>query len=78
MFFFRSIWQYKLVTYRKLMNCVKDTRNRNISTNKLPLGAVDLAIWMSSVANHCKEGEGPNGEEDMKLCIMGVGDNRQR
>uniref|UniRef100_A0A251T0F2 Uncharacterized protein n=2 Tax=Helianthus annuus TaxID=4232 RepID=A0A251T0F2_HELAN len=53
--------QYKLVTYRKLMNCVKDTRNRNISTNKLPLcfsqRAVGLARWMSYVANHCKEGE---------------------
>ncbi|MFS7923321.1 putative chloride channel, core [Helianthus anomalus] len=43
----------------------------------LLMGAVGLARWMLSVANQCKEGEGPNGEHDMKLCIMGVGDNHQ-
>ncbi|KAF5756423.1 hypothetical protein HanRHA438_Chr17g0824511 [Helianthus annuus] len=41
------------------------------------MGAVGLAVWMSSVANQCMEGEGPNGEEDMKLCIKGVSDNHQ-
>ncbi|MFS8023073.1 hypothetical protein Hanom_Chr16g01447151 [Helianthus anomalus] len=52
-------------------------RNNTFCLQCFNQGVVGLTRWMSSIANQRKEGEGPNGEEDMKLCIMVVGDNQQ-